>query len=415
MDGPEAWDRTIGSDTVRVVILDTGVQQDHPDIHQVAGTDTTTDAGNGGPLNSFDNHGTPVGGCVAATIDNALGTVGIAPGCVVASARTFIGVNASGSWTSQASWTVASLSWAQSIGARVTNNSNYYGFQSSTIDQKYLETWNGGIVHFASAGNNGLGSITYPASLPIVNAVVAVGRDGLLTSFSNWGPGTDFAAPGISIYSTDRTGAAGSGAGDYSFVTGTSFASPYAAGVAALVLSSWPDASAAQVEQVLRGSCVDAGALGYDTTYGNGVVNARAALDVTCGGVSNFCSTSPNSVGPGAVMSVIGAPSVSANAFSLMASGCPPNSFGIFYMGPTATQVPFGNGFRCISGPIVRLPLVQANVFGDAIHQLDIPSLNPAAGIAPGATKRFQFWYRNSAGGGAGFNLSDGLQVRFCS
>src|SRR5262249_17250609 len=84
MDAREAWDYTIGSSSIVVVVIDVGVQQNHPDINQRAGMDFTSDGGDGGPVNSFDNHGTAVAGCITAKINNALGVVGIAPGCLSA-------------------------------------------------------------------------------------------------------------------------------------------------------------------------------------------------------------------------------------------------------------------------------------------------------------------------------------------
>lgn len=280
MDAAEAWDLSTGNASILVVVIDTGVEQTHPDLNQIAGTDVTSDAGGGGPVNACDNHGTAVAGCVSAKINNSLGTVGVAPGCRSASARTFISntPTCNGTWTSFSSWTVDSLNWAQSIGARVTNNSNYYGFQSGAIASKYSDTRDAGIVHFASAGNDASSTITYPASLSTVNAVAALTRTGTLASFSNFGTGLDFSAPGLSIYTTDRTGTAGYGSGDYSTESGTSFASPYTAGIAALVLSRFPALTAAQVELVMQLSAVDLGSNGYDTTFGWGFVNAHRAL-----------------------------------------------------------------------------------------------------------------------------------------
>ena len=179
MDGPEAWDISTGDPSIIVLIIDVGVQQNHPDINQIPGTDTTSEGpGDGGPVGVFDNHGTAVVGCVTAIINNNLGTVGIAPGCVSASARTFITVLSNGAWTSQASWTVDSLAWAEANGVRVTNNSNSYGFQSSAIDLKYQSTRSQGMVHFGTAGNGSSSSIYYPASLDSINAIAALVRTG---------------------------------------------------------------------------------------------------------------------------------------------------------------------------------------------------------------------------------------------
>ncbi len=279
MDCDLAWDVTTGNATVRVVVIDTGVQQNHPDINQLAGADFTGQGGGGGPVGPCDNHGTAVAGCATAIINNALGTVGTAPACRSISARAFISTAAcDGSWTSNASWTVSALAFAQSQGARVTNNSNGYGFTSAAIDSQYASTYAAGIVHFASAGNDSSATtITYPSSLVVVNAVAALASNGNLASFSNHGVGTDFSAPGQNIYSTDRTGVDGYYAGDYGLVNGTSFASPYTAGVAALVLSQTPGMSAPYVELALR-AARERGTLGYDTTFGWGFVNANSAL-----------------------------------------------------------------------------------------------------------------------------------------
>jgi subtilisin family serine protease len=280
MKGPQAWDITTGSSNIIVVIIDVGVQTNHPDINQIPGTNLTSDVSfDGGPVNACDNHGTAVAGCVSALINNNLGTVGIAPGCRSASARTFISLNAcDGSWTTSSSWTVNALAWAQNIGARVSNNSNHYGFQSSTIAAEYLFTRGMGMVHFAAAGNDATNSIVYPASLPGVNAVAALQEGGGLASFSNHGTGLAFSAPGVDVYTTDRTGTNGYVSGDYVFFNGTSAASPYAAGVAALVLSINPSLSATNVEQIMQQSCVDLGTPGYDTTFGWGLVNAYNAV-----------------------------------------------------------------------------------------------------------------------------------------
>lgn len=286
MDAPEAWDITTGDESIIVVVLDGGVQQDHPDLNQIPGFDATSQEGDGGPISECDNHGTTVAGCVSATMDNFIGVVGIAPGCRVASARTCIqNVPCDGYGTCQSTWVVNSLAWAESIGARVTNFS--WGVTpSSSITQKYTETHDAGMVHFASAGNDYGGPILYPSSIPAVNSVAALDHwVGGLADFSNYGPGLAFSAPGGMIATTDRTGDDGDNGGwgnpamdDYTFSGGTSYASPYATGVAALILSLNPSLTANQVEQIMQQSAVDLGDPGYDTMYGWGMVNAYNAV-----------------------------------------------------------------------------------------------------------------------------------------
>lgn len=281
MEAPAAWDVTIGSALVIVLILDGGVQQDHPDINQVSGKDFTSDAAsnpNGGPFGQYDNHGTWVAGCVSARINNGLGTAGIAPGVMVAAARCHNRATANGTFSVQSSWVVNALNWGQSIGARVSNNSNGYDFTSSAIESAYANTRSNGMVHFAASGNDSDGSIAYPSSIPDVNAVGAATRYGVRAYFSNYGAGLKFMAPGMEIFTTDRTGSFGGSSGDYITVDGTSFASPYAAGVAALVISQDPGVTASDVESRMQNGCTDMASAGYDQGTGYGLIDAYRSL-----------------------------------------------------------------------------------------------------------------------------------------
>ncbi len=132
--------------------------------------------------------------------------------------------------------------------------------------------------------------------------------------------------------------------------------------------------------------------------------------------VTRYCSTSPNSAGAGALIAANGTLSVSANNFSLVASKAPPNKPGLFIYSASQAQAPFGNGSLCLGTPIFRLdPPVPTNAFGTAVRSIDFNSPpNPNAAILPGSAWNFQFWYRDPAGGGARFNLSDAFQATFC-
>lgn len=290
MDGPEAWDITLGNPSQVVVVIDTGVDPLHPDLNLIPGYDATDDGpGDGSPFNIYDNHGTPVAGCVSGKINNWTGSLGIAPNCKVGSARTFRTVTSQGEWVTQSSWTVDALGWAESIGTRITNNSNAYDFATAAIGTKYAQTRANGMIHFASVHNDGEEIITYPALLPSVNAVAAVDRFGQRPWFGNFGPGVDFSAPGEEILSTDRSGLNGYVTNDYLIGSGTSFASPYAAGIAALILSRNPALSAQTVERILNDSCMDLGETGYDLEFGWGMVNAAAALALADPAATGAC------------------------------------------------------------------------------------------------------------------------------
>jgi hypothetical protein len=90
-----------------------------------------------------------------------------------------------------------------------------------------------------------------------------------------------------------------------------------------------------------------------------------------------------------------------------------PGQFGIFYFGPNQISTSFGNGVRCVGGQTRRLPVLQADFFGDASLSLDFTTA-PASDITADSTWNFQFWYREAASAGGGFNLSNALEATFC-
>jgi hypothetical protein len=137
--------------------------------------------------------------------------------------------------------------------------------------------------------------------------------------------------------------------------------------------------------------------------------------------ISNFCASSPNSAGAGASIGMTGTASVATNDFTLTVDGAVPGQFGLFFYGSRQTDVPFGDGSLCIAGGgcgLFRLPPVAiTDAAGHAEHQVDFsaPPVSSGPGwIAPGSKWYFQYWYRDPAAGGSGFNLSDGLAVGFC-
>jgi subtilisin family serine protease len=284
MGATAAWDATMGSSTVVVVVFECGIDPDHPDIHAIPGKDfTSAPVANAGPRpggnTDADHHGTWVAGCISGRANNGIGATGVAPGVRVASAR--IGLpTGSQRFSSDISWRVNALNWAISIGARVTNHSYSSNSPSSVLDAAFLRARNAGIVHFAATGNDNEATVGYPASSPHVVGIGAANRFGRRASFSDYGAGLDFMAPGVDIITTDRVGAAGE-SGDYATVQGTSFASPCAAGVAALIISRNPTWTSAQVEQRMRDTCNDMGAPGVDTETGHGLLNVARALGVT--------------------------------------------------------------------------------------------------------------------------------------
>lgn len=147
-------------------------------------------------------------------------------------------------------------------------------------------------------------------------------------------------------------------------------------------------------------------------------VSADAIKLVYATAGENECVGAVNSTGRGALIGFSGSSSLAANDLTLLATGLPPNGVGLFFYGTTATQVAFGDGFRCVGGSISRLgPPQNANAQGAVARLVNYsaPPANAGAGlITAGTTRRFQYWYRNVGGpGGTGFNLSDALVLDF--
>jgi choice-of-anchor B domain-containing protein len=136
---------------------------------------------------------------------------------------------------------------------------------------------------------------------------------------------------------------------------------------------------------------------------------------------SNYCTAYANSAGPGAHIDRSGSTSIPANDFVLEVQGAVPSQFGLFFYGPEAIEVPFGDGVLCVgagtSGLFRLLPPMPSDGAGNASRHLDFtqpPASDGDGKILSGSTWRFQYWYRDPAAGGTGFNLSDALAVMFC-
>ncbi len=297
IDAPEAWDVAVTGRSSTVLILDDGVQVNHPDLNYDTrfGKNFTSfpPDGDGSPVSPNDRHGTAVAGVVAARTNNALGVAGVGLGVFLVSAKIY-NPNASGGFTPNVQSIAAGIMYSLDVGAQVTNSSFSLGQSSQTISFAYEDTWNAGVVHFAASGNGAAPFVSYPASLPWVAAVGAIDRTGLRADFSNTGFDLDFVGPGVDIYTTDRTGCAGYNCGsnpdyvispDGSGTDGTSFASPYAAGVAALLLRRNPRLTPQQVISRMQQTCVDISpqvyGFGFDEFTGYGLISAAAALGGT--------------------------------------------------------------------------------------------------------------------------------------
>ena len=125
-----------------------------------------------------------------------------------------------------------------------------------------------------------------------------------------------------------------------------------------------------------------------------------------------YCSTSPNSVGTGALMSWTGTPSIVADDFHLVMTGAPANQFMVFYYGAAQLSLPFGDGLRCAGGGVIRLEVRFANS-GNGFTTSTTISIATKGGVSAGQTRRYQFWYRDSGTSPCNslFNLSNGYEL----
>lgn len=220
-----AWGVTRGSSTIRIAILDTGIDAEHGDITPkvVAARNFTTSR----TVNDRNGHGTHVAGIAAAVTNNARGIAGLGFDSVLMNGKV-LGDNGSGQW----SWVASGIIWAADNGARVINLSLGATSHSAAVEDAVNYAWGQGAVLVAAAGNSNTDTFFYPAAYPNVIAVAATDRNDARATFSNFGLWVDVAAPGVDILSTiprhrrtDR----------YALMSGTSMASPFVARLAGLV------------------------------------------------------------------------------------------------------------------------------------------------------------------------------------
>ncbi|AJF64503.1 S8 family peptidase [Streptomyces vietnamensis] len=321
----KAHEKTLGSSKVTVGIIDTGVDDTHPDLapnfdasksaNCVTGVANTT-AGSWRPNKGESDHGTHVAGTIGAA-KNGIGVTGVAPGVKLAGIKVS---TPDGFFYTEA--VVCGFVWAAEHGVDITNNSYYTDpwmfackndedqkalIEAVTRATRYAEKK--GTVNVAAAGNskfdlaadkitdtsspNDTTAVTrdvdpsqcfdYPAMLPGVVTVSATGAKGLKASYSNYGMGViDVAAPGgdRTEYQTPDAPAVNGRIlsttvdGGYNYKAGTSMASPHTAGVLALLKSTHPHASPAALKALLYAQADEHACTNPYDINGDGVVDA---------------------------------------------------------------------------------------------------------------------------------------------
>ncbi|NNE47168.1 MAG: S8 family serine peptidase, partial [Rhodothermales bacterium] len=302
IDAERAWDISTGSPGVVVAVIDDGVDASHPEFagRVLPGYDFASDDSDAGPEEG-DGHGTAVAGIIAAAGNNGIGVAGVAWGVGILPVRVFDRGSTSSSIISRA------IIWSADQGASVINMSLGGPAYSRLIEMAvdYAHTLDALVVSAAGNGNIDNRVIAhYPAGYRNSMSIGALspcntrktsansslvpdgrGKDPAGMSCDEeywWGShfgDLDVLAPGTRIHTTDVVGPGGYDDGDYlATFNGTSAASPFVAGVAALVRSVAPALTNDEVRAVLQLSAVDMGDPGWDADTGHGRVNAYRAL-----------------------------------------------------------------------------------------------------------------------------------------
>ncbi len=281
----EAWESGhVGARTVYIGIIDSGIQYDHPDLASNVWKrvgDDFYDTKEKSMFASNENpHGTHVAGIVAAIGGNHLGVAGVVWNATLISAK-FLGPDGTGE-TADA---VKAFDYLTNL--KITHKLNIVAINTSWAGYGYSKALSRsiklaaqqGILCVAAAANDGLNNDkykAYPASYdtrdntdgkPGLNfnaviSVAAIGPDGNLAPFSNFGLGTvALAAPGVGIWSTYPHST-------YSSLDGTSMAAPHVTGAVALYASVHPTATASEIRDAIEKSVTHLDSLSGRTTTG---------------------------------------------------------------------------------------------------------------------------------------------------
>ena len=266
-----------------VAVIDTGVRANHEDLagrvlpgqfflHSKDGK--TAFSGAGGTTDP-NGHGTHVAGIIGAAADNGKGVAGAAPGVQIMPVQVLCH-DGQGLTSDVAN----GIKWAADNGADVINLSLGGSAQSQAELAEIQYARSLGVVVVASAGNTGSGSNgpSYPGGFDEVIAVAALLNDNAKASYSTVNGYVDIAAPGGTGQSSATGVLSTYKDGGYAAISGTSMASPHVAAAAALVRAAHGFTTHADVCNQLIRTADDLGAIGKDSSFGNGRVDPLEAV-----------------------------------------------------------------------------------------------------------------------------------------
>jgi subtilisin len=263
---PDAWSISKG-EGIRVAVLDTGIDFDHPDLkdNYVGGVSFVKGART--PMDDH-GHGTHCAGTIAAAM-NDVGIIGVAPKASLYAVKV-LDKNANGLFSSS----IAGIDWCISNDMHIVSMSLGNDSVPTAVELICNLAWSKGLLIVAGAGNQEgnpvppqQSNVDYPARYKNVIAVSSVDSDDVIAPSSARGPEIDLCAPGVNILSTLP-------GGKYGRMSGTSVACPHVSGVAALAWKAHPSSNNRQIWNLIASTADDLGMPGADSKYGYGRVDA---------------------------------------------------------------------------------------------------------------------------------------------
>jgi thermitase len=292
VSAPSAWALTSGSPSIVIAIVDTGVDDTHPDLaSKIVGEYSYV----GRSSKDGFGHGTHVAGIAAAATDNNTGVAGMCPNCSILSVKV-LDDQGSGYISDVAS----GITYAASHGARVISMSLGGSGRTQTLANALDYAIANNALPVCAMGNSGSGYNTpEPAYWHDCLSVIATDQTGAKASFSNYGMIADVAAPGVAVLSTMPTYPVTLTTKygyktNYDALSGTSMATPMVSGIAGLVLSENPSLTPTQVAGIIEASSGDGASWTPDLAFG--VVNAYKAVSSAMVAVNG--APAPNVVPP---------------------------------------------------------------------------------------------------------------------
>lgn len=270
----QAWDIARSNGSVKVAVIDSGIDMAHPDLAGNIDTQNAYDIVKNAALQEdLTGHGTHVAGIISAQANNGVGIAGISYNAKLVPINVFQYAYEDGKWdyVAYTSDVIRAIDYARGVSSVKVINMSMGGYRDDTLShQAIIRAYNQGIVSVCAGGNDGVGQPTYPSDYEECISVIPTDSGNVRPGWANYNQYKDIAAPGVSIVSTVP--------GGYQQKNGSSMAAPVVSGVIALLYSYNPGLTIAQVKDVLYKTADDLGASGKDVFYGYGKINAQKAL-----------------------------------------------------------------------------------------------------------------------------------------